>query len=301
MAYRELVGGVRDALFDTGSIRAIRDLLPTRAIEAFGFVTHLGDGALLTSIAVSCYWFRHDRRPEYAFVIGAGLGAFALVAGLKALFVNSRPPEEFHMASETNYGFPSAHTLGSTVVWGLLAVVSEVGTRKSRYLGAGIVIAAVSLSRIVIGVHYPGDVLGGVSIGAAYLAVVLRYADRRPLMAFAGAVGLAVMMAIIAPNRYTPATVGGSTGALLAWAVLRDIDVSPSLASIGIVLSAVVPAAFGVRAFALEVESETETGAGAVIEAVGYAVVVAATLTVPRAAAGIESSDPVRALRWSLQ
>lgn len=81
MAYREFVGGVRDSLFGTGTIRTIREVLPTPLIKAFGLTPHLGDGALLAAIAVVPYRFRHDRRAEYAFVIGVGLGAFALEGG----------------------------------------------------------------------------------------------------------------------------------------------------------------------------------------------------------------------------
>lgn len=286
MVYREFVGAIRDAAFGIGAVRTLRHVLPAPVTEAFGLVTHLGNGALLVAVAVLCYWFRHDRREEYASVIAIGLGAFALVTGLKAAFVRPRPSADRRPSAGTHDGFPSAHALGSTVVWGLLAAVSRVGTRRQRYVAAGVVIAAVSLSRIVVGAHYPGDVLGGVLIGASYLALVIRYVDG-PYVAFALATGLAAAMAVLAPNRYTAAAVGGSVGALLAWSLARDADVAPSSASITAVLCVGVPVAFGVRALALE-------GFGPIAEGIGYAVVVAGTLLVPRMAAGLERIEPAR-------
>lgn len=294
MAHREPVAlataGVRDLLFGPEPIGALRDLFPAPAVDAFALATHLGDGAVLAALAVACYWLRHDRREEYAFVVAVGLGAFALVSGLKALFVHPRPSDELWLVAEANYGFPSAHALGSTVVWGLLAYVSRVGTRTQRYVVAALVVGVVSLSRVVIGVHFLGDVVGGVLIGACYLALMIRYTYRRPAAAFAVAVGLALAMALLAPNQYTTATVGGSVGALAAWSILRSADVRPSAAAIAVVVAAGMPLAIGLGAFV------PDPGSSAV-EALANAAVAGAVLLVPAAATVLESSGATRAVR----
>lgn len=271
---------VWELLFGTGVIQGIQERLPTSVIDFIGLTTHLGDGTLLVGIAVSLYWLRHDRRSEYAYVIAVGLGALALVAGLKALFVHPRPPEGVWLANEANYGFPSAHALGTTVVFGLLAHISRVGTRTQRYVFAATLVGLVSLSRIVLGVHYPGDVLGGIVIGLAYLAVVLRYTEGRPMAAFAIALGLAVLMAAIAPNEYTTATLGGSLGALIGWSLARESSDSPPVVTIAAVLVAAVPISLGAR--------ELVSAAGPLVEVAGFGFVVIVTVLVPAIATAVE-------------
>lgn len=279
--YGGITDGARDLLFGTGVIQAIRELLPPSVIDLIGLSTHLGDGALLVGLAVSLYWLRHDRRSEYAYVIAVGLGALALVAGLKALFVHPRPSESIWLASEANYGFPSAHALGTTVVFGLLAHVSRVGTRRMRYLVAAALVSLVSLSRVVLGVHFVGDVLGGIVIGLAYLALMIRYTDRKPMAGFVIALGLSILMAIIASNQYTAATLGGSLGALIGWYLVRENPDSPPVITIGAVLAVAVPISLGAR----ELVSET----GPVLEIAGFGFVVITVLLVPTIATTVET------------
>ncbi|MFC6904770.1 phosphatase PAP2 family protein [Halalkalicoccus tibetensis] len=281
MNYGAAVDGAREVLFGTGVIRSVRELLPAPLVEAAGPVTHLGDGALLGALAVVLYWLGGDRRREYAYALGVGLGAFALVSGLKALFVHPRPPENVWLAAEANYGFPSAHALGSTVVLGVLAYVGRVGSRRARYLAAAGLVAVISLSRVVLGVHFPGDVLGGIAIGLAYLALMVRYADRNPERAFAVAFGLAVVMAIAAPNQYTTATLGGTAGALVGWHLVRDGATSP--AAVGLAGAVVVAIPIGVVAAGLA------SGFAPVAETVGFALVAAGVLLAPAVAARIEA------------
>ena len=75
-------------------------------------------------------------------------------------------------------GFPSAHVLSLVVLLGCLAYV--VGTSEARRgwqrLGVGACVAivcTVAFSRMYLDAHWLSDVLGGLSIGLAYLLVVL--------------------------------------------------------------------------------------------------------------------------------
>jgi undecaprenyl-diphosphatase len=72
------------------------------------------------------------------------------------------------------YSFPSGHALVSCAFFGALAVFAAARTgRRARrwlyYVGAAIPIAAIGLSRIYLGMHYPSDVLGGYTGAAAWL------------------------------------------------------------------------------------------------------------------------------------
>jgi peptidoglycan biosynthesis protein MviN/MurJ (putative lipid II flippase) len=80
----------------------------------------------------------------------------------KTLFVMPRPPEYLHKVTENDFGFPSGHALVSSGFWGYMGF----RTRNSRIIIIGaIAVFLVSLSRLYLGVHYPGDVAGGIVIG----------------------------------------------------------------------------------------------------------------------------------------
>ncbi len=65
--------------------------------------------------------------------------------------------------------FPSGHTLSVMAVWGYLAVKLQ---KKAFWVCAFVVIALVGLSRMVLGFHFAGDIVGGFFFGFIYLALV---------------------------------------------------------------------------------------------------------------------------------
>ena len=67
---------------------------------------------------------------------------------------------------ETSFGIPSGHAMNSTAVWGW----SALETKDRRALvGATIIVLLVSLSRLVLGVHFLSDVLLGLLLGVLLL------------------------------------------------------------------------------------------------------------------------------------
>ena len=69
-------------------------------------------------------------------------------------------------------GFPSGHTQSAVVIWGYLACQF----RKTWFrVVCGSLIVLIPLSRVYLGVHFPTDLLGGYLLGAALLALYLRF------------------------------------------------------------------------------------------------------------------------------
>lgn len=105
------------------------------------------------------------------------LNAF-VVYGLKHLVARVRPcnclPEVHALVfrTPTDYSFPSGHSAGSFSFCVFFAVLLWNANRLSplaRGSGAAALVllaAGVALSRIALGVHFPGDVLAGSIIGA---------------------------------------------------------------------------------------------------------------------------------------
>lgn len=200
-----------------GVVRLLEGLLPPWGREAFAAVTHLGDTGVLLAIAALVY-LAYDRRAG-AFVLGALFCGFAVVIAAKAWFALPRPPLELQHVPTDGLGFPSGHALGSTVGWGALALALEsVWTRRRRVMVAGAVVAAVSISRVAIGVHYLVDVVAGVALGVAVLWVADRWLRDEPLELFGVAGGLAALaVAVSGAAIESVALLGAGVGAVTAW------------------------------------------------------------------------------------
>jgi undecaprenyl-diphosphatase len=127
-------------------------------------------------------WWR--KRRELAFdVVVLIIISDLVVMGLKLLIMRERPFEmltDVHMfawgplTSTTSYSMPSAHATRAFAVAGLIAL----GTR--RRVGASVLVLAtlIGLSRIYLGMHWPGDVLVGALLGIL-LAIIMHWVGIR--------------------------------------------------------------------------------------------------------------------------
>jgi membrane-associated phospholipid phosphatase len=95
---------------------------------------------------------------------------------LKSLFRRLRP-ETAKALGLHNYSFPSGHSYGTVVAFGLLAYLAlsllapAVGLIAALWLG--LTITGVGLSRVYLGAHYPTDVAAGWLIGTVVLALII--------------------------------------------------------------------------------------------------------------------------------
>ena len=109
-----------------------------------------------------------------ALALAVGGGSLLNIL-LKHFFHRQRPVLENPLLTLSSFGFPSGHTMGSTLFYGLLAlfVAHSVRTWRLRALTfciAALVVALIGLSRIYLGAHYLTDVLGAIAVGLAWLA-----------------------------------------------------------------------------------------------------------------------------------
>jgi undecaprenyl-diphosphatase len=140
-------------------------------------VTWLGSsGVLWTLIGLAAVALVIRRRWRLAvYLLVAGAGALTLDPVLKALVGRLRPVVAHPVAYGNGNSFPSGHALGSIVCYGALFLVFLPAVRGAwrRLFTAAIVtlIVAIGISRLLLGVHYVSDVLGGWALGVAWLGV----------------------------------------------------------------------------------------------------------------------------------
>ncbi len=140
------------------------------------YFTRLGDLpivlALVLGVLLFLAWQRHWR-PVLYWLAAAGFGLFASVA-LKYGLQIPRPPSSIE--GLTPYSFPSSHVLRATVLYGFLSVIIARAMRPNwrwlAYSGAGLLILPVAVSRLYLGVHWLSDVLGSLTLGLIWIALL---------------------------------------------------------------------------------------------------------------------------------
>lgn len=160
-------------------------------LRTFALITQLGDKKflmpLVVVVALLLLW-RRQRFTAAAWVVACALGGLMNVA-LKAIFERSRPEFIHGVVTADGWSFPSGHSSGSIIVYGLLGYLAVLHTPKSVHIPTAAIamtlVVCVGLSRVILQVHYFSDVLGGYAFGASWVAAwiagleVFRRAERQ--------------------------------------------------------------------------------------------------------------------------
>jgi len=136
-------------------------------MQAMGQIGEIG-AVSVAGVGMLWFWWRRHRHTAIALFISLG-GALTLNTIFKFLFARARPHLFPPLMLETDYSFPSGQVIAAVAVYGFLAVLLW----RSRHYGwagfAGLLVGAAAVSRIYLGVHYPSDVLGSLTLGTLWL------------------------------------------------------------------------------------------------------------------------------------
>jgi len=144
---------------------SVEDLAGTLAMTAYTLV-----------LAIAMFLKGH-RRASY-FTLGVMLFTALATTGLKTLVGRARP--EWQQLDEflENGAYPSGHASSIAAFTGVVLVLVTMLVRRQairRLLGTAMVVVAVVVGadRILLGRHFPSDVVGGALLGAAFVLVGL--------------------------------------------------------------------------------------------------------------------------------
>lgn len=160
---------------DKNIILAINDNLNTNdfLVKIFTFITHLSDGGAIW-IAIGLYLLCRKQTRQGGVLLLLGLAVASIIGNdiLKHIFERQRPFITLGLTpfikAPHSFSFPSGHSLvsfaGATIIfyinkkWGILAYILAMLT---------------GLSRVILMVHYPTDVILGSIIGIISSAIII--------------------------------------------------------------------------------------------------------------------------------
>jgi membrane-associated phospholipid phosphatase len=141
------------------------------SIWFLGLVTWLGATNIVVAVTVALgglEWLRRRRLAVLAFLVTVVVGQNLIANTVKALVERERPPVP-HLAASSGFSFPSGHTAAAAATWAAVVLVVGRGRpfRAKVWLAAAAaaVVVAVGASRVLLGVHWLTDVVGGAALG----------------------------------------------------------------------------------------------------------------------------------------
>ena len=148
----------------------VREHVPSALTGFFAVVTLSGSAVFLipTTVVAALLLVKVGRRLEAGLLSGSLAAATILVWSMKALVGRARPSlweTQWYLGSS----FPSGHTL-STAAFSTAAALC-VARMRPRAANVAMALAIlwtclVAISRLVLGVHWPSDVLAAACLGA---------------------------------------------------------------------------------------------------------------------------------------
>src|SRR5947209_15530806 len=143
-------------------------------------LTHLGDPLVVTALAVlaAAVMLLTGRRRAAVYLLLVRAVAVVIGDGVKEAIRRARPVLAHPVAHAHGFSFPSGHALGSAALYGSIAVVLSPRVPLAARLTLGVVPpVVVAATRVLLGVHFPSDVIAGLVTGWA-VALLLAAAIR---------------------------------------------------------------------------------------------------------------------------
>ena len=141
---------------------------------AAAVLAHSGDSWFWLLGLLLLWWLGNDYWKQRALALGVGILVTALVVmAIKFTVRRSRPEGQWGQIyrSTDPHSFPSGHAARS-----MMLAVMALGLGPPWF---GLLLLAwaplVSLARVMLGVHYPSDVIAGMALGAVLGIIVLQF------------------------------------------------------------------------------------------------------------------------------
>ena len=157
----------------------------TTVFRIASLITDLGSPAVVVCLGVLValgIWVRHRSLPWVIACLGAPAVAGFIEASMKVIVARHRPITAV-LTGEAGNGFPSGHAAGFSALALVTAFYLCIYSPRFRPAAFSIAIIAsiiMGITRVLVGAHYPIDVVAGLLLGfgvANTLALLARIAE----------------------------------------------------------------------------------------------------------------------------
>jgi len=151
-------------------------------LEVARTFTALGEPTFLIAACIACalwLWYAGRGRVGLVLLLIALLGR-GLSELQKYWVARVRPDLEPHLVVVKTSSFPSGHAASSMIFGLTLALALTAHTRWRREAAGAAVLLSIMIgtSRVMLGVHWPSDVIGGWAFGMLWVLLTFRPAER---------------------------------------------------------------------------------------------------------------------------
>ncbi|EJR60433.1 hypothetical protein IIO_03792 [Bacillus cereus VD115] len=179
IAWRVHEGGV--TVMDTYVRGLVKGLQTESSLTFFSYFTKLGSAiGIVTILIISLLVFWQKRYYAAMIVYPMGILITHLVnKGIKEIVKRERPSLN-EALDALGYSFPSGHAMLSIMTFGFLIYIIAANLKSvtGKYVITilmGILIVSIGLSRVILNVHYPTDILAGYCVGGILLIIAIYY------------------------------------------------------------------------------------------------------------------------------
>jgi undecaprenyl-diphosphatase len=152
------------------SLAMTADTSPPALILFMQGVSWIGGGTPRWVIVILlCGLVWHWCGPRCAVALGgASLLSNLASSLLKVAFARPRPDLTPHLDLQTSFSYPSGHATSAAAVYLMLAFLAPQRWKRAAWSLAGAMIVLNGFSRMMLGVHWASDILGGTMLGAVF-------------------------------------------------------------------------------------------------------------------------------------
>lgn len=139
-------------------------------------ITHIGDGITVMIFCTLLLLYKKTRHKIGIPVSIAVIVSEVINLILKEIFARERP-NILQLVNETSYSFPSGHSMINATICTMLGIfaIKYILDKRKKIIALIICICLpiiIGFTRIYLGVHFFGDVLGGILLGFTVSVIV---------------------------------------------------------------------------------------------------------------------------------
>jgi membrane-associated phospholipid phosphatase len=151
-------------------------------LEIARIFTALGEPTVLIVAGFGGAWllWRSGHRHLPWVLIAIVLIGRGLTEAQKYWIARVRPDLEPHLVVVKTSSFPSGHATSSMIFYLTVALALTAGTRWQRPAAVAAILLSllIGTSRVMLGVHWPSDVVGGWAFGLLWVLLTLKLTER---------------------------------------------------------------------------------------------------------------------------